>query len=121
MLGWLKRQADILTSLSILAGAISAIILMFGGTIPPWYTTAQAREDQQQSVSIQKATVDTLSKLNDKIDNVAKRLDGEDCSRLSEQLSKANAALLKNPADPVALALRESTTAQARMITGCLP
>jgi hypothetical protein len=72
-------------------------------------------------LSKRKATVDTLSKINDKIDGVSKRQDIEHCTHLLEQLSKATEALAKNPGAPVATALRESTLVQARNITDCTP
>ncbi len=121
MFAWLKKQAEILTSLSIIAGAISAMIVLSGGHIPPWYSRAQASEDKQDAAIVQKLTVDTLTKLNARIDAVTRRQDSQDCSSLSDQLATANSALANNPANAVALALRVSTMAQARAIPNCMP
>lgn len=120
-MSWLRRQAEIVSSLGVLLGAAAAMLVFFGGSIPPWYTPAQAQQAQQAAAQIQKSTVDTLNKLNDKIDRIQKRQDQGDCANLNATLSQATAALSKNSADPLARALYGATAAQMRSVPDCQP
>lgn len=118
---WLKRQADICVSLGALCGVCSAVILGFGGSIPPWYTPAQAQEYQRQSAQIQSDTVTALGKINDNLAKLAKRVDQGDCDKLRMAVDQANTALARNPNDPLAHALRDGTLSRMREIQGCIP
>lgn len=118
---WLKRQAEICTSIGVVGGGAVAVILFFGGSFPPWQTVAQAETAQSKSDKIQADTVSALGKINNKLDTFEQRLDHHDCSDLSKTFGQANAALAKSPNDPIAQALRETAQAQMRAIAGCTP
>lgn len=119
MVPWLRKQVDWLTSASLLFGALTGGIVLFGGHFPPWQSVQAAADEATNAATIQGHTVDTLNKLNDKIDAVAKRVDQGNCSALNVTLLQANAALLKAPNDPLARALHDGTLAQMHTISGC--
>ncbi len=118
---WLKKQADIASSLGILGGGLVALIMFFGGSFPPWYTPAQAQEAGRQSAQIQADTVAALDRLNTKMDRVEKRINAADCSSLNITLGQAQAALARSATDALARALRDTTQTQMRTIPGCAP
>jgi len=116
---WLKRQTEIVTNVSVLCAGAAAVITLFGGEFPPWYTQAQAAEESKKAAQIQQDTVQALGKLNDKIDRVEKRLDQSDCAHLATTLAMAQMRLQEAPGDAMARALRDSTASQMRQIPGC--
>lgn len=118
---WLKRQAEIVGSIGVILGGLTAAIVGFGGSVPPWYTPAQAQEAEQKSASIQAQTVDTLNRINDKLDHLARRVDQGECDKLRSSLDQASTALAIHPMDLLARALRDSTMSRMREIQGCGP
>ena len=120
MVEWLKKQADVASSLGILLGGMAAVIVFFGGSIPPWYTPAQAQTDQRAAAVIQQQTVQALGQLTSQIGALSKRVYSGDCQAARNTLDQANVALAKNPSDPLARALREQVMARLRDIPGCL-
>lgn len=116
---WLRRQAEIVGSVGVLLGALSAGIVFFGGNIPPWYTPAQAQDSERKSAEIQGRTVDTLGRINDKLDRLARRVDQGECDKLRSTLDQANAGLSRN--DQLARVLRDNILARMREIQGCGP
>lgn len=118
---FLRRQADIVVAIGVLLGASSAIILACGGSIPPWYSIAQAATDQRTAADIQKDTVAALQRLNSKLDGLQRHVEQGDCNTLSETYEKARLALEKSPTDPIARALADNARGQMRDIQGCMP
>lgn len=116
---WIKRQASVASSVGILLGGAAAIIVFFGGSIPPWYTPAQAQTDQRAASAIQQQTVQALGKINDKLDTLSKRVYSGDCQNMRDALNQANAALAKNPNDLLAKALRDVTASRMSDIPNC--
>lgn len=121
LLIFVRRQAEIASSFGVLLGGAAAVIIFFGGSIPPWYTPEEARADQATVAKIQQSTVQTLSKLNDQMNSVQRRLDQADCSNLQHQLDQANSVLIKAPDDPLARTLRDNVESQMHVIQNCLP
>lgn len=118
---WLRRQAEVCTSIGILLGGFAAVIVFFGGSFPPWVTPSQAREAQEKSVQIQNDTATILNKLTDKVDMIGRRVNQQDCSKLNSQMDQAAAVLARNPNDALAKSLRDTTSVQMRAIPGCVP
>lgn len=120
-LRWLKKQADFVQSLGILCGAAAGVILVFGGSIPPWETKAEAQTASGDTAKINAATVAALQKFNEKLDGVTHRLDLGDCNSFQRQLESTQIALNKNPSDTSAKMLRDLVESQMRNIPGCRP
>lgn len=118
-LKWLRRQAEIVGSVGVILGGLSAGIIFFGGNIPPWQTQAQAQEVERKSAEIQGRTVDTLGRINDKLDRLARRVDQGECDKLRITLDQANAGVSRN--DQLARVLRDNILARMREIQGCGP
>lgn len=120
-LAWLKKQSDFVTSLGILMGGAAAVIIFFGGSIPPWETPAEAATAVENAARLNAATVQAISRLNDNMNSVSKRLDAGDCGILQTKLEQAKAALERNPNDTSAKMLRDLIQAQMRSIPNCAP
>jgi len=114
---WLKRQTDVLVAVGVLCGMVSALGMSFGGHPTPWVGWGQAMADE----AVLSKAIDTLSKLNDKIDLSTRRLNSLECQGLQTRLIQAKAAMEKIPTDPIASTLYYSTLDQMRRIEGCVP
>lgn len=119
-IAWIKRQADVATSLGILGGGMAAIIVFFGGSIPPWYTPAKAEEAQRQASQIQADTVTALGRINKNLDAVTQRVDRGDCNSQRIQLEQADAGLRAKPSDAMARSLHDSAQSHMHDISGCV-
>jgi alkyl sulfatase BDS1-like metallo-beta-lactamase superfamily hydrolase len=117
----LKRQVEVATALGVLCGGGAAIIVFFGGSIPPWYTPSQARADQVNSAQIQQQTVQALGRINSQISRMQRQLDQGNCGTLQQQLDQAKTALLNQPNNATARTLYNNVQGQMRAIPGCEP
>ena len=119
---WLKRHAEMATHVGVLVGGAMALITVFGGAFPPWYTPAQAMEDQRSAaLNTEQQTVQALGRINEKLDTVGRRVDRMECLNLIVTFQQAQSCLSRRPSDQMARALRDSVAGQMRQLPSCTP
>lgn len=105
---FIRRQGEIAVNLIAIATCFGAVILMFGGSLPPWATPSQILNLQNQ----QTKTAKILDDLNSAIDRKA-------CDDYIARLQRANAALERNPNDMSAMDLQIASEDAIRRILNC--
>jgi hypothetical protein len=88
MLAHIKRMAEVVGAVVVLYGAFAAVILAFGGNVPPWDTVAhaqsleQAIKDETKQIKAIQSNVDLLT-----------------LERLRDDAKAANKKAAQNPSD----------------------
>lgn len=100
--GFLKRQAEILVSVTIIGGALAAMIGFFGGSVPPW------------------PSVSRFNTLDSRVDGFITTYNSQLCYDANRRLRNAEMRMASEPNSIAEQYIAEAARNEIYRITGCV-